>query len=103
MSDEEDYVQADLRVAEFMRMPRESRHEALDRSSTQEGAPAWLDCARGEDFRSEGDLLMAVEAFARAVQEDPDSPLARAPLLFFLTKGEWSLRALKALAAKWPG
>ena len=103
MPDEQDYVQADLRVAEFMRMPRESRHEALDRSSTQEGAPAWLDCARGEDFRSEGDLLLAVEAFARAVQQDPDSPLARAPLLFFLTKGERRLRGLRALAERWPG
>ncbi len=103
MSDEEDYVQADLRVAEFMRMPPESRQQALDRSSTQEGAPGWLDCAKGEDFRSQGDLPLAVEAFARAVQQDPDSPLARAPLLFFLTKGERRLCGLRALAERWPG
>src|SRR6266536_4131760 len=102
MSDEEDYVQADLRVAEFMRMSRESRHEALDALTTPEDASASLDCAKGEVLRWEGDLLLAVEAFARALHQDPDSPLARAPLLYFLTEGERRLRGLRALAAKWP-
>src|SRR6267378_1859270 len=56
------------------------------------------EAAQGEILMTAGDLASAVDAFARAVELDPQLPLARAPYIYLTTEGSKRTKALEDLA-----
>lgn len=85
-----------------MALLNKSPGEALEEVRDDPGLADQAAYVEGEIYRAAGRRIEAVQSLEAALEQDPDSPLARAETTFLTHRGEGRLGPLNELSTQWP-